>query len=289
MARENGVKSEILDDILLAQIEHHRAEVFYNLDPMRFPSDFIRRLPGCVKRTLCWRAAPSGNLDLRSYDLVICNFLSILDDWRSRGCQVAYFAPAVDPRMADYAERRGNELDLIFFGGYSRHHSKRARMLEAAASVPGIKARFHLEQSRLTRLANALPFVPLLRSHSYPPSIRSIRSEPLYGMHVYGALAKARTVLNGAIDMAGEDRGNMRCFETLGCGAVLLTDAGRYPDGFIDGQTMITYRSEDQLKEMITRITRDPDWAASIADAGLAMVRDIYSKDAQWTKFKSLL
>jgi len=36
-ARENGLRSDAsLESILLAQIEHHRAEVFYNLDPVRF-------------------------------------------------------------------------------------------------------------------------------------------------------------------------------------------------------------------------------------------------------------
>src|ERR1700730_13344335 len=35
-ARENGMRADTsLEDILLAQIEQHRAEVFYNLDPVR--------------------------------------------------------------------------------------------------------------------------------------------------------------------------------------------------------------------------------------------------------------
>src|SRR4051812_8747918 len=36
-ARENGMPlSSTLEDILVAQIEHHRTEVFYNLDPIRY-------------------------------------------------------------------------------------------------------------------------------------------------------------------------------------------------------------------------------------------------------------
>src|SRR6056297_3064808 len=43
-AREKGMnKSTALEDILLAQIEDHRAEVFYNLDPVRYNSAFLRR------------------------------------------------------------------------------------------------------------------------------------------------------------------------------------------------------------------------------------------------------
>src|SRR5262245_40773033 len=73
-ARSNGLEAKpSLDDILLAQIEHHRTEVFYNLDPVAFPSSFLRKLPGCVRKTVCWRAAPSGQTDLTAYGAVLGN------------------------------------------------------------------------------------------------------------------------------------------------------------------------------------------------------------------------
>ena len=56
-ALEHGIRRTDLDDILLAQIEEHRAEVVYSLDPIRWNSSFVRRLPGCVKKTVCWRAS----------------------------------------------------------------------------------------------------------------------------------------------------------------------------------------------------------------------------------------
>ena len=89
--------------------------------------------------------------------------------------------------------------------------------------------------------------------------------------------------------MAGEDRGNMRCFETAGCGAVLLTDAGRYPDGFVDGETMLTYSHVDQIPGLIGKLMSDVPLASSIAQAGCAMVKERYSKLRQWTTFCDLL
>jgi spore maturation protein CgeB len=88
--------------------------------------------------------------------------------------------------------------------------------------------------------------------------------------------------------MAGEDRGNMRCFEAAGCGAVLLTDSGRYPAGFVDGETMVTYSSVSQIPGIIERLVADVSRANSIAQAGCAMVRDRYSKERQWAKFREL-
>ena len=287
-ARENGLSGKSLEQVLLAQIEHHRTEVFYNLDPMRYGSAFVRQLPGCVKKTICWRAAPSGSADLSGYDLVVCNFPSILDRWREKGCRAAHFFPAHDPVMDGYAAARRENIDLLFVGGFSRHHRARVAALTAAASVPGIRARFHLEDSRLTRLANLLPLLPLLGEFRHPGEIRRVRAGPLYGRDLYAAIASARIVLNGAIDMAGEDRGNMRCFEAVGCGAVLLTDAGRYPEGFAAGETMVTYASTDDIPGLVERLIADADWANGIAQAGHAMVRNCYSKERQWVRFREL-
>ena len=89
--------------------------------------------------------------------------------------------------------------------------------------------------------------------------------------------------------MAGDDRGNMRCFEATGCGAVLLTDAGVYPDGFVDQETMVVYSSPDQIPGLLKRLISDVSWANAIAKAGRAMVRDRYSKERQWAKFRELV
>lgn len=288
-AREHGLRIDDLEQILLAQIEHHRADVFYNLDPVRYDSGFVKKLPGSVKKTVCWRAAPSGNIDLTGYDLVVCNFPSILEDWRQKGCAVAYFFPAHDPVMDAYADARRDDLDLIFIGGFSRHHAHRALALKAAACTPGIRTRFHFDDSRLTRLANFLPFLPGLNTYCHPKEIRAISAGPLYGRDLYAALVGTKIVLNGAVDMAGLDRGNMRCFEATGCGAVLLTDSGIYPEGFIDQETMVTYSSPEQIPSLINRLIADVPWANTIAKAGRAMVRDRYSKARQWAKFRELV
>ena len=68
-AREKGLPSGCSEeDIVLAQIEDHRTEVLYNISPILYDSRFVRRLPGSVKRKLCWRAAPIGRADLSQYD-----------------------------------------------------------------------------------------------------------------------------------------------------------------------------------------------------------------------------
>ncbi len=290
-ARENGLRADApLEAILLAQVEHHRTEIFYNLDPIRYPSAFVRRLPGCVRKTLCWRAAPSGNVDLTAYGAVLGNFPSILESWRRKGCRAEWFAPAIDPVMEAYGHGE-RPIDVLFVGGYSRHHSGRAKTLEHVACLAGrFTIVYCLDASRLTRLAESFVgrLLPL-RKHRRPRSIAKIAKGPAFGRELYELVGQSKIVLNGAIDMAGADRGNMRCFEAFGCGALLLSDAGNYPDGMRNGETMLTYDSEESCLGQIERCLNDWSSVQAIADTGRKRIGETYSKARQWSSFEAIV
>jgi hypothetical protein len=290
-AQENGFSVKAtLDDILLAQIEQHRTEVLYNLDPVRFPSSFVRRLPGCVRKTLCWRAAPSAQADLTAYGAVLGNFPVILDSWRRKGCRAEWFTPAIDPAMDAYGHGE-RPIDVLFVGGYSRHHSGRAKVLENVARLAdGLRVVYCLDTSRLTRLAESAigRFLPLQR-HRRPSAIAKIAKPPVFGRALYELIGRSKIVLNGAIDMAGADRGNMRCFEAMGCGALLVSDDGNYPDAMQNEQTMLTYADSQGCRQRIERSLKDWDRVKGIADEGRRRVAEIYSKARQWSLFEAVV
>lgn len=291
-ATENGLAAQAsLDEILLAQIEHHRTEIFYNLDPMRYGSAFVRRLPGCVRRSIAWRAAPSSGADFEAYDRIVCNFPGILQSYRERGWKAAYFAPAHDPVMDRHAVNEERPIDVLFVGGYSRHHRQRTETLEAVAALGAThRVRFHLDRSRLTRLAEtAVGRLLPLADHRRPRDIRSVSAEPVFGLELYEAIAHAKIVLNGAVDMAGEERGNMRCFEAMGCGALMVSDAGRYPDGFERGRNLLTYARPRDAACLIREALAEPSRRQSIAAAGLRLMQTHYSKGRQWQAFCDLV
>ncbi len=291
-AREHGLKPRTpLDEILRAQIEEHRADVFYNLDATGWEGDFMRRLPGCVKRAIAWHAAPFQNVSFSGYDLVVCNFPSILAALSEQGCRTGYFFPAYDPEFAPFANRRDRPVDVLFVGGYSRHHRRRAAVLEAVAKLAGeYNVVYRLDRSRLCRLAESpLGYLLPLANHRRPPAIRAITQEPIFGRDYYEALAAAKIVLNGSIDMAGADRGNMRCFEALGSGSLLLSDGGNYPEGMKDGETIVTYRSPEDAVEQIRALLAASEQRISIARAGHEMVSTRYSKEVQWQRFEALV
>lgn len=60
----------------------------------------------------------------------------------------------------------------------------------------------------------------------------------------------------------------MRCFEAIGCGALLVSDAGRYPDGMKPDETMETYGSADQALELISKCLNSWPSSAEVAERG---------------------
>jgi hypothetical protein len=291
-AQENGLAyGTSLEDILLAQIEHHRTEVFYNLDPLRFSSDFVRKLPGCVQRSFAWRAAPSPGADFAAYDALLCNFPTILESYRARGWRAAYFSPAHDTVMDQFATRQDRPIDVLFVGGYTRHHRRRAELLEAVATLAGeFRLRFHLDNSRMTQLAESpLGYLLPLGNHRRPPAIRAIAQKPVFGLDLYEALSASKIVLNCAIDMAGVDRGNMRCFEAMGCGALMVSDAGNYPSGMVNGENMLTYTDPADAARQIRTALQHTVECQRLAVRGYCLISTAYSKAEQWRAFVSLV
>jgi spore maturation protein CgeB len=149
---------------------------------------------------------------------------------------------------------------------------------------------YHLDRSRLCRLAESPlgQFLPLAK-HRRPQAIRKVTREPVFGRDYYEELSAAKIVLNGAIDMAGADRGNMRCFEALGSGALLLSDRGIYPEGMTDGETIATYGSPDEAVAQIRTFLAASGERTRIAQAGHEMISTRYSKEVQWKRFEALV
>ena len=156
-AIENGLPAKTdPDDILLAQIEHTRAEIFYTQNPYQYGPAFLRRLPGCVRRRICWASPPAPTGDLSAYDLVVNNFPRSLEKYGEQGVRTAYFTPSFDPVMAQYCDNQDRPIDIAFVGGYTRHHRSRAAILEAIAELhKECNIYFSFDRGRLTRLAES--------------------------------------------------------------------------------------------------------------------------------------
>ena len=243
-----------------------------------------------MKRTVAWRAAPSAGGDFGNHDIILNNFPSLLQGYRDAGMRAEYFTPAHDPLMDSYAANTDRPIDILFVGGYSRHHRKRAEILEAAAKLRDkYNIVFHLDRSRMTRLAETpAGWIGPLAKHRRPKDIRAVSADAVFGLDLYAAIGKAKIVINGAVDMAGEDRGNMRCWEAMGCGAVLLSDAGNYPEGMSEGNTLAIYQNPSSAIQHIHYLMQEPDIHKAMIINACSLMRSHYNKSVQWELFQSL-
>ena len=89
--------------------------------------------------------------------------------------------------------------------------------------------------------------------------------------------------------MAGLDRGNMRCFESMGCGALMVSDEGSYPAGMVNSETMKTYTQAQPASQVIEAALAMPDFSARIASNGYCTIQKQYSKAIQWQAFQNLV
>ena len=200
------------------------------------------------------------------------------------------FFPAIDPGMDEYLGG-DRPIDLLFVGGYSRHHIARARML---AKISDLASRYNvvfcLDTSRATRLAESLVgrLLPLAR-YRRPRSVADVAQAPVFGRQLYEYIGRAKIVVNGAIDMAGNDRGNMRCSEAMGCGALLLSDAGNYPEGMDPGRTIEIYDSPEQAAGIVPQLLQRWPESAEKAARGTSEMSGIYSKSLQWSRFVDIV
>ena len=263
-AKEHGLATRDLTDILLAQIEEHRAEVVYSLNPVRWDSSFVRRLPACVKATIAFLASDSGKADLSAFSLMVSNFPIFLRQWQSLGMKVAYFGPSHDPGMIRFAQQDERPVDVSFVGTYSNLHLRRNQLLEECAALsdrycvvfalahppykPLVDARF------LRRIPGLVPYLPKSLRHVTIPSV--------YGLEMYQLIAKSKVVINAAVDISEQYRGNMRCFEAMGCGAYMLSDAGIYPEGLVPGIHFDTFKDTQDAVSRLRAILNDSGRAA---------------------------
>ena len=75
----------------------HRADVFYNLDATGWGADFVKEFPAGLRQSGDRLGTPRRfeNVTFSDYDLVVCNFPSILAAIRAQGCRLGIFFSSV--------------------------------------------------------------------------------------------------------------------------------------------------------------------------------------------------
>ena len=250
-----------LFEILLAQIEYYKPDVLYLTDPIHFDSKFVRSLTHRPDFIFGWRAAEVWETtDWSEFDLILSHLSVCRDKAIELGARKAtFFCPGFTPDVYEQVSDVEEQYDIVFSGQWSSAHSKRNSFLHHVARAVSSGRRNY-------NIGFFLPSAPQL---PIPAEVARFNFGPRWGLEMYRTLRKGRIVLNGEIDLAGNEAGNMRLFETTGVGGFALTEfhpnLGQY---FKPGVEVESFQTETELLEKIDHFLSQKAERKKIAKSG---------------------
>jgi spore maturation protein CgeB len=112
---------------------------------------------------------------------------------------------------------------------------------------------------------------------------------PLYGQSLYESIGKSKFVVNAYTDFNQYFKSNMRVFESLSCGSLLISEEGNYPDGFEANKNFMQFKNS---KDLISKIPKFIENYSSLKENMVPFinkVKNIYSKENQWDRFNKII
>lgn len=243
------------ENILLAQIEEFKPDLVLNQNIFQVDTNLARRIKAIGNPILIGQVGiePPRGEDWGVYDLMISQLPRIVAQFRNAGVRAEVnhlaFEPGILDMLPDAPER---DVNISFVGAVTADHRQRIALLEAVAEMYDLK----LWGSR----PDTLP--------ASSPLHRCYQGE-VWGADMYRVLQRSRITLNSHIDLAGNEAGNVRLFESTGVGTFLLTD---HKDNlhtlFEPDREVAVWHSIGDCLAKIERLLRDDSSRASIAGAG---------------------
>lgn len=300
-AKENGLNTWDWENVLVDQVKAFKPDVLYVMNPFLCGPSFVSKIRDYVGKVVAWHAGPHINGDFSCFDHLLSNYPPFIEAWNAQGYHANDFHPAVDDCMLDKQNKK-RKWDISFIGNLGGiHHQRRTLILSHLVDRLGKDYSFKIHAS-VPKFVPLFPKNSLLRRYIpaprpvLPKPLRGRVEKPLFGESMYDVLGNSRISINAAgntFNTSGPSTGgyrvNMRCYEALGCGTCMVSDAGIYPEGFKDKVNYVPYDSNKSLIESITYLLEDRDASNEIAAAGSRMVHSNYNKEQQWIRFSSLV
>lgn len=265
-----------------AQIEYLKPDVVYFSHPVDFDHQFFKQLSYRPALIAGWRAAniPSG-INWQDFDLMLSHLSACRNVFPKYGIKKsAHFFPGFPLFVAKRLRTEEKTTDVVLTGHWSDEHAKRNQYIIDLC-------RYALEhQNEIT--------VDLFLAHGssspLPKEVAHFNRGPVWGIDMYRALARGRIVINAEINLAEQEAGNMRLFETTGVGSFLLTERhSNLNDNFVEGAEVAAFSSSSELIEQIRFYLKNPEKREKIERTGQITCHGKYSLTKRTEAFTQLI
>lgn len=294
-AKEHGFNSTHLQEIKQAQIAWFKPDVFYDFSAM-LDKDFLVQYPiDSSITTVAWYGIIEEQpLAFPDYDFRVTLHRPYIQQWTSKGLSCFELQPAFDPRWNAFDQQK-KTIDVLFYGQFlNRMFRNRNKfmtdLMRYAEQHQELNIKIHLQLQSPRKVRKQLFGFGVPGWYEEFPSeyVRSHALTPIYGRQLYETIGRSKFVINGYTNQNKEFKSNMRLFESLGCGSLLISEKGNYPEGFNEGVHYLPYEVE-KPKQLFEKL---PDLIAGYSlrhEKSKPMIDELkshYSKQRQWKAFQ---
>lgn len=295
-AEENHLQTKDLDEIKLAQIKSFKPDVFYNHSP-RNDNNFVEKLAGFEDlKKICWDGIITEYPFIHEkYDARVTLFEPYVKYWKSKGLHASLLSPAYVSSWEKY-EQEDRDIDVLFYGQYNEEYfSSRNKIIHELLEWQS--AKFYNVKVHLQGIKNRKkPFINIKGLRGFtkwidplPKVISEYALGPIYADKLYHTIGNSKIVVNASGNYNGLYKNNMRVYEALGMGALMISEDGIYPDQMVPEKDFLTFRNTDELTEKIEYVLSQPDQGRKMASQGHGKLKKDFSKENQWKQFVEIV
>lgn len=284
-AKENGLPEEAtLNDIRIAQIRKFQADVVFDFSPFA-DLNFIDQARSEIENQdllyLCWNAYIKDHaMTFPKYDAHVSLYQPYINYWRELNLHAYEMQPGVPPDWHERSQANQRDIDILFYGQYLENVFQNRRKL--------ISTLLDYKKSADKEVHIHLQIQPNADTSSIERNLEAVR-DPIFGSELYNKIGRAKVIVNNCTDFNESHKSNARVFEALGNGALLIAEAGNYPDGLIPDEDFIVYDEISELPALLDDVFANWAHFREIAQRGHQKVHTRYGRPQQWQGFSSIV
>ena len=293
-AKEHGLKSRDLSMIKHAQIEWYKPDVFYNHSAF-CDGDFVNkyRIDQNILKVCWYGIIEQDPQTFKSYDIRLTLHRPYVKKWNDNGLKSYELQPAFDNRLGKH-DSQHKTIDFLFYGqcfyGMFNKRNQLIRELLEYGRNSKLSIKIHLQFGDLDKPYLDVPFFRRFKHDTnHSRFVKMHASPPLYGELLYSTIGRSKFVINAYTDYNQHFKSNMRLFESLGCGSLLISEDGNYPEGFEANKNFLPYKYSKDLFENIPVFVENYSLLKENMLPYIDNVKNIYSKVRQWEQFKEIV
>lgn len=253
-------------EIPLQQVKSFSPDILWIGAMFDYFGEYLKELKPYCKKIFAWTACPiPKSLDLSYIDCFLTSHTNFRDYFVSSGKTCEILLPAFEEKILESIGIKDRDIECSFIGSLTWAHIERIKILRKLSDIVDIQIWADppsLFVKRILKPGFIQSYIDFLR-------IRGKIYSGMWGLSMYGILARSQISVNIHGDVAFGLAGNMRMFEATGAGTLLVTeDAPNIRELFEPDKEVITYKNMDDLIDKIKYYTDKPKEREAIARAG---------------------